>query len=161
MSILHILKRNKTVLIIVWVALLMIVLAGCSSGNNQGKTGKGPESTTKATTSRQTAGDGLFVDVLSVTSPVSPGGTPVTVFAKTQPNAMCEITVGYEVGQNEKKALLPKQAESNGLVSWTWTVSPSVPFGKYPITVTTKVPKGGSATGESIIEIKSAEECKK
>jgi len=107
--------------------------------------------------------EALSVSILSITSPASPGGTPVTVFARTEPGAICEIEVGYGGGANEATALTPKQAQENGLVSWTWSVDPSTQFGKYPVTVTTKKSDGSGQPVSAVedIEIKSAEECKK
>jgi hypothetical protein len=101
----------------------------------------------------------MFVEVISATSPVSPGGKPVTVFIKTKPGATSEIELGYEGGQNEKGALYSKQANSSGLISWTWTVDPSVPLGAYPIIVTAKSLDGQTAVAKSTLEVKSAEEC--
>lgn len=105
----------------------------------------------------------LFVTIISVTSPVSPGGTPTTVFVKTKTGAICNIKVGYKGGPNEEKALIEKIADANGLVSWSWTVDPSVSLGTYPITVTATDPAGSSkiVTAQENIEIKTAEECKK
>lgn len=104
--------------------------------------------------------ESISVDILSVTSPVSPGSM-ITLFAKATPETLCDIEVGYESGHGEAEALLPKRAQENGLVTWTWTVDPSVKFGKYQIIVTAKESGDKVATAKADLEIKSAEECKK
>lgn len=108
----------------------------------------------------QAAQQPLFVDIISVASPVSPGSL-ITLFAKTKPKAACTIEVNYKGGAEEAKALVAKQAEENGLVSWTWTVDPSVTYGNYTITVTAKEAEGQSIKDTEVLEIKSPEECKK
>jgi len=174
------LKEKKAVLVLVVVILIIVAIAGC--GSQKGQEGTYED---KGYANEEAVNDGskagmalgtqpakenkveeeaeLSVSILSVTSPASPGGTPVTVFARTQPGAICEVQVGYGGGKNEDAAFTPKQAQENGLVSWTWTVDPSTPFGKYPVTVTAKKSDGSGqpATAVEDIEIKSAEECNK
>ena len=101
----------------------------------------------------------MFVKVISATSPVSPGGDPVTVFIQTKPGATGEIELGYEGGPNEEETLYAKQANGSGMISWTWTVDPSVPYGAYPIIVTAKSLDGQTAVSKSTLEVKSPEEC--
>lgn len=113
-----------------------------------------------ATKETQAAQQPLFVDIISVASPVSPGSL-ITLFAKTKPKAACTIEVSYKGGAEEAKALVAKQAEENGLVSWTWTVDPSATYGNYTITVTAKETKGQSTKDTEVLEVKSPEECKK
>lgn len=119
-----------------------------------------PVETLPAIPQTQPSQQSLFVDIISFTSPVSPGSL-ITLFAKTKPKASCTIEVSYQGGPEEAGALVEKQAEENGLVSWTWTVDPSAAYGSYTITVTAKEADGQIAKDAEIFEIKSPEECKK
>jgi len=168
------LKSKKFILVLLGVFLLAFTLTGCFSQESEELTGEETEQAINndglgAGSLRQSAAPisqsakerPLFVEIISATSPVSPGGMPVTLFAKTKPGAICEIKVGYKAGAGEEKELFPKQAEGNGFVSWTWVVDPSVDFGKYTVTVTAKSFDGQTATSEKDIEVKPEEECDK
>ena len=111
-------------------------------------------------TSKQTAQRKLPLSIVSVSSSISPGAT-ISVFAKTEPGATCEINPGYKGGSSEAQSLAPKKAEANGLVMWTWSVDPAARLGKYPLTITAKASDGQIASTKKIIEIKSVEECNK
>ncbi|MDP2211923.1 MAG: hypothetical protein Q8J63_09340 [Candidatus Aquicultor sp.] len=166
----------KPFLIVVGLVLLTIAATGCftSGADTQENAGMPIEQelqaqaqpTIKAEDSQEmpasttTTEKPMFVEVVSATSPVSPGGNPVTVFIKTKPGAISEIELGYQGGQNEEGALYSKQANASGMISWTWTVDPSVPYGAYPVVVTAKSLDGQTAVAKSTLEVKSAEECK-
>lgn len=174
------LKEKKTIRVLPVIMLIIVAIAGCGSQKGQEGTYEDKGYANEATVNDEPkAGmalgtqptrenkieeeESLSVSILSVTSPASPGGTPVTVFAKTQPGMICEIEVGYAGGENEATAFTSKPAAENGLVSWTWRVDASTPFGKYPVTVTAKRSDGSGqpVSAAADIEIKSAEECKK
>ncbi|HEY3375847.1 MAG TPA: hypothetical protein VGK02_12445 [Candidatus Aquicultor sp.] len=100
------------------------------------------------------------VDIVSMPSPVYPGSA-ITVFAKATPDATCTVQVGYRGGKGEEKAFVAKQTEQNGLVSWTWQIDSSVPFGIYPITVTAQSGTGEPAVVQKFIDIESKAQCNK
>ena len=153
---------RRVLLSLISIIILVFIATACDSQEAQVSRDVGKEtSASKDVKTEQTAEKPMFVDIVSTTSPISPGGDPVTLFAKTRPGAVCEIKVGYKGGPNEAKALFSKQAETNGLISWTWTVDTSVALGKYPITITAKSLDGQTATDTTNIEVKSAEECQK
>lgn len=157
--------NRKALLALISIIMLVFTVTACDSQETSVKnaSGSGEEAGAVAqdTASPEAEEKPMFVDILSATSPISPGGTPVTLFAKTKSGAICDIKVGYKGGTNEANALFSKQAETNGLISWTWVIDSSVAFGKYPVTVTAKSLDGQVATAETTIEVKSAEECKK
>ncbi|MBS3909840.1 MAG: hypothetical protein KGZ93_09530 [Actinobacteria bacterium] len=162
----------KPFLLILSLVALTIVATGCFTSGADTKENAGiaigderaqgaleAEANQELPASTTTTEKPMFVEVISATSPVSPGGNPVTVFVKTEPGAISQIELGYRGGQNEEGALDPKQANASGMVSWTWTVDPSVPYGAYPILVTAKSIDGRTAVAKSTLEVKSAEEC--
>lgn len=165
-------KPLKHILKPALILLLALLLVSCGSNATQNASqldspgdvasneAAGPAAPGQAATSETTQVP-VNVSILTLTSPASPGSS-VTLFAKTATGWVCEIKVGYKAGTSETQALVPKQVEENGLVSWTWTIDSAVPYGVYPVTVTAKAPDGSSSvTAQKNIEIKSAEECKK
>ena len=77
----------------------------------------------------------LGLEVISVTSPVAPGGT-ATLTAKTVPGSTCTIIVNYKSGPSQAQGLEAKVADINGNVSWTWKVGTTTTPGNWPISVT-------------------------
>lgn len=158
---------RKALLVLGLIVVLVFAATACNLQGSKQSSNRGPgdspqdSSAKQGTANQKPAETPLFVSIISVISPVSPGGIPTTLFARTKPGAICNIQVGYKGGPNEAKALTQKQAEPNGLVSWTWTVDPSVALGTYPITVTAMESNGGSKTASTrdTLEIKSAEQC--
>ena len=74
------------------------------------------------------------LQVISVTSPISPGGS-ATLVAKTTPGALCSITVNYKSGPSTAGGLGPKTADDSGNVSWTWQVGARTTAGTWQIVV--------------------------
>lgn len=105
---------------------------------------------TDATTT--TAGLGLELTIVDVTSPVSPGSS-ATVKVKTAPGADCSIAVEYKSGRSKAKGLDSKKADAAGDVSWTWVVGSNTSSGWYPITVTASM-DGQSVTEETTFVVK-------
>lgn len=79
--------------------------------------------------------DGLSLEIVSVTSPVSPGAY-ATLRARSPPGAQCSITVYYKSGPSTAQGLYTKQADMNGDVSWTWKVGTRTTPGSWRIVVT-------------------------
>lgn len=166
--------RRKTLLMLAGLIILALTVTGCFSQKTdvpdqvsiadeqqlQAQGSSEAEAVEEIPPTTTTTEPPLFVQVISLTSPVSPGGNPTTLFVKTKPGAICDIKLGYKGGQGEADALFSKQAGDNGLLSWTWSVDPSVAYGAYPVTVTTKTLDGQTASTTTQIEIKTAEECK-
>jgi len=75
------------------------------------------------------------LQLVSVTSPVPAGGN-ATVVVQAGPGASCSIMVIYKSGPSEAQGLGPKQAGSDGRVSWTWKVGTRTTPGNWPINVT-------------------------
>lgn len=91
---------------------------------------------TSTTTPTQTASPNtpLPLRIISVTTPVKPGGK-ATLIAETTQGATCTITVYYKSGPSSASGLGSKQADSSGRVSWTWTVGTNTTPGTYRIVV--------------------------
>lgn len=99
--------------------------------------------TASAESTTTTAGAGLELSIVEVTSPV-PQGSLATVRAKTAPGADCSIVVMYKSGKSTAEGLEAKKADSAGNVSWTWKVGPNTSLGSHPISVT------ASMNGQSV-----------
>lgn len=72
--------------------------------------------------------------VQMLTSPVAPGSN-ASITVKTNAESDCTISVKYNDIASTDSGLKPKKADDFGIVSWTWTVEPSVPVGKWPVEV--------------------------
>ncbi len=83
-------------------------------------------------------GQELFLDLVSVTSPVEIG-EEATVAVKTLPGAECTIRVRYQSGWCTAAGLYSKQADGHGGVSWTWYVGPEATPGTWLIYVTSRL----------------------
>lgn len=77
----------------------------------------------------------LFVEIISVTSPVSRGNY-ATLKAETLPDILCNIKVYYESGLSEAMGLYPHDSDDNGDISWQWLVGGNTTPGEWLITVT-------------------------
>ena len=63
-------------------------------------------------------------------------GDDATIAVQTDPGAVCLITVRYNAGPSDARALRPKTADARGMVSWTWQVETGIVYGRWPIVVT-------------------------
>jgi micrococcal nuclease len=77
----------------------------------------------------------LSLNIISVTSPVSPGAY-ATLKARAPPGAQCTIAVYYKSGPSQAQGLYPKQADMKGDVSWTWEVGEGTTPGNWRIVIT-------------------------
>lgn len=73
--------------------------------------------------------------VQMLTSPVAPGSN-ASITVKTNPDAVCTITVIYDKTASKDSGLSTKTADEFGVLSWAWTVEASAPLGKWPVKVT-------------------------
>ena len=69
-----------------------------------------------------------------MTSPVAKGDK-ATLTVHTAVGADCKIVVEYDSGPSQASGLVEKTADTNGDVSWSWTVGQTTKAGTYPITV--------------------------
>jgi hypothetical protein len=72
--------------------------------------------------------------IVSVTSPVSRGSKAIVV-ANTAPGASCHLVVYYRSGRKRVAGPGDKRADSDGGVSWTWTVGTRTARGTWTIRV--------------------------
>ncbi len=93
----------------------------------------------------------LQVRLVSVTSPVGPGND-ATITVQTVPSALCLITVRYKSGPSKAQGLVPKTADSRGIVAWTWRVGTRTTPGRWPIIVTCSA-GGRQGTLETSFEV--------
>ncbi len=91
------------------------------------------------------------LQVISVTSPVSPGSN-ATLVANTTPGAQCSITVNYKSGPSKASGLETKTADNSGNVSWTWAIGPKTTPGTWPIVVKA-TSNGGIVTATTNITV--------
>ena len=80
-------------------------------------------------------GQELFIELVSVTSPVRQG-KDVTVEINTLPGAECSIKVQYKTGWSTAAGLYSKEADESGNVFWTWNIAPRTSSGTWVIYVT-------------------------
>jgi beta-lactamase superfamily II metal-dependent hydrolase len=88
----------------------------------------------------------LTLEIVSMTSPVSPG-VNATLVAKATPGAQCDITVYYGSGPSTAQGLYPKTADTSGNVSWTWKVGTRTTPGSWRIVVTASL--GGKTVSQT------------
>jgi len=74
------------------------------------------------------------VKFVTVRSPVPPGSTGL-VTIKTKPRTVCTITVMYKTGPSRAAGLIPKTADREGNITWTWKVGTRTTPGVWPIIV--------------------------
>lgn len=133
--------RNTAIAIA--VLLVLFICAGLVYTWYQGRTPAVNTVTTSPTkTSTQTVqhvapADNVQegVSVQSLTSPVEPGDN-ASISVKTNPGSWCTITVEYNKVPSKDSGLIGKTADEYGTATWAWTVGPSTPVGKWPVTVT-------------------------
>lgn len=96
------------------------------------------------------------VSIQLLNSPVEPGAnTSITI--RSNAGAKCTILVEYNKVPSKDSGLVPKTTDEYGMVTWTWTVEPTVPYGKWPVTVTCANAKNsGKVVGDLLVE-KAAE----
>jgi hypothetical protein len=76
----------------------------------------------------------FFIEVISLTSPVSPGEY-ATIEVQTLPNELLTIEVWYMSGKSEAEGLIPKRANDEGYVWWTWKVGTNTTSGTWEIII--------------------------
>lgn len=72
------------------------------------------------------------VSIQTLSSPVTPGSNAM-VTIKTKPGATCTIALSYGSVKAKDSGLTPIKADEFGVVTWSWTVDPTAPVGKWPV----------------------------
>lgn len=80
-------------------------------------------------------------------------GENASVTIRTNPEAICTVSVKYNKVPATDSGLIQKTADEFGVADWSWTVPAGTPKGKWPVDVTCKN-KAYSAvvSGEVIVE---------
>jgi hypothetical protein len=78
--------------------------------------------------------DSLSLQIVSLSTPVSPGGS-VTLVAHTTAGAACVINVYYKSVRSAAEGLNNKTAEASGSISWMWKVGNDMAPGTYRIEI--------------------------
>lgn len=73
---------------------------------------------------------GVGLQLLS--TPALPGSN-ASITIHTNAAAKCTISVMYNNVPSKDSGLLPKTADEYGMVTWTWTIEPTAPLGKWPV----------------------------
>lgn len=95
--------------------------------------------------------------VQALTTPVTPGMNS-SIIVKTTPGSKCVISVMYDKVASTDSGLTPKEADEYGVVTWAWTVGPSIPVGKYPVKVTCVRGQNSGVTAGTLEVVKVIEE---
>jgi competence protein ComEC len=85
-------------------------------------------------TKRRETVEALSLQILSVTSPVAPGGD-ASVRIKTIPGANAQIRVHTKSGVSQAKGLEDSPADKDGYVVWNWKVGSSTAEGTWRIEI--------------------------
>jgi len=76
----------------------------------------------------------LFINVVSLTSPIAAGGT-AKLTINTLPGVACTITVYYKSGASQAAGLGPQTAGGDGNITWSWKVGSRTTPGIWRIVV--------------------------
>jgi len=76
----------------------------------------------------------FFIEVISLTSPINPGEY-ATIEVQTLPNELLAIEVWYMSGKSEAAGLVPKRANDEGYVWWTWKIGTNTTAGSWEIII--------------------------
>lgn len=138
------LKTLKRTLISIGVLLLLAGAAGAGYVWYSGQQGPAvaadaapptPAPSHAAPVATRQAPDAVMqASVQSIDSPVTPGQN-VTLMVRTNTYAKCTISVVYDKTPSKDSGLTTKTAGDDGMVSWTWTVDSTAPFGTWPVKV--------------------------
>jgi competence protein ComEC len=80
----------------------------------------------------------LFINVVTLTSPISAGGM-ASLTVNTLPGAACTITVYLKSGPSQAAGLGPQTSGGDGSVTWTWKIGSRTTPGTWRIVVTTNL----------------------
>lgn len=132
--------------ILVSIGVLLVLLAGVGvaytwymSQNDTAPVVSRPKTTLTTGTMKHTkiaANAPASASIQSLSSPVRPGEN-ASVTVKGLPSSSCVIKVEYnKIASNDTGLKLTKILDEFGVATWSWTVEPTVPEGKWPVTIT-------------------------
>ncbi|MEO6109586.1 MAG: hypothetical protein ABIP50_01065 [Candidatus Saccharimonadales bacterium] len=73
--------------------------------------------------------------VQSITTPIMPGDN-ASISIKSNPGSSCAIKVEYNKIPSTDSGLKDKVSDEFGITTWSWTIEPTAPEGKWPVSVT-------------------------
>ena len=76
-------------------------------------------------------------------------GATASVTIKTAAKASCSITVRYKSGPSTAAGLGSKQANANGVASWSWKVGTRTTAGSWPVIISCK----GQGTAQMVVRV--------
>ncbi len=92
------------------------------------------------------------LQVVKISTPIK-AGSDASASIKTEPNAMCNITVKYKSGPASAAGLKAQRADKDGNATWTWKVAKNcAPPGEWPVEFTASS-KGYKATGNGTLKV--------
>ena len=102
---------------VVFLLLLAILMGGCSP-----------------THENQPSAETLSVEIIQSNLTVSLNQTAF-VLLRTSANALCFIAVEYANGVSKASDVIPKRANSDGIVRWEWKIAPKTTPGAWSVTI--------------------------
>lgn len=136
------LKTARNIAISIVILLAVLIGAGVAYTFYMGQTDtpklvSKPEAVKKETITHVKLAKNVpaSASIQSLTTPVMPGDN-ASVIAKTVAGSTCTIKVEYNKVASTDSGLKQKTSDEFGSISWSWTVEPTVPEGKWPVTIT-------------------------
>lgn len=142
-----------------FILLVLIIAVGVGYTWFMGQTSPAPVAKVEAPKNKQPAVKHVTVaenapvgaSVQMLTSPVAPGSN-ASITIKTLPITNCTVSVVYDKIASKDSGLAPKISDEFGSITWAWTVEPTVPAGKWPVTVTcARGKKSGVVIGDLVV----------
>jgi hypothetical protein len=136
--------KIRNILVSVGVLLILFVVGGVAytwymSQNDTAPVVSRPTTTLNNGTIKHAkiaANAPASASIQSLSSPVMPGSN-ASVTVKGNPGSSCVIKVEYnKITSNDTGLKLTKILDEFGVATWSWTVEPTVPEGKWPVTIT-------------------------
>ncbi len=84
-------------------------------------------------------------------APVKAGDT-AKIAVKTEPGALCKITVKLKSGPSKAKSLNAQRADDKGVATWNWQVGKNTEAGDWPVSVDCSL-KGAKGSDSGTIKI--------
>ena len=152
-------KTLKSTLRNIVILLILIIVIGVGYTWFIGKTSPAPvvkveapvnsQPTVKHVAIAENVPVGVSIQLL--TSPVAPGSN-ASITIKTLPVTNCTISVIYDKTPSKDSGLTSKISDEFGSITWAWTVEPTIPVGKWPVTVTcARGKKSGVVIGDLVV----------
>lgn len=151
-------RLARRVVIAIVVMIFLFIIAGVIYAWYMGRNAKVIETAAPTTTTQKIepyvppADAAVAVVLQSITTPIAPGGT-ATVTIKTNPKAVCQITVKVGDKVFPDNALIPKTADEYGIIQWSWVVPGTSAPGKWSVEMTCANESGNSGYYKAELEV--------